>query len=151
VIKTVPAVKVSSVFVSRCDPKTTTDAFQSFLEKKNWQIGLVEKLKTKFNTYSSFRIDILRNNEPESEFLKPAHWPVNMLVKRYNRSRPTNFRRPNGPEGTGARSQKLHAPVMKQPTIETTSSGRDGEFTDANCRRINDGLEKLEKLIKLKK
>jgi len=87
-IKTVQVVKVTSVFVSRCDPTTTTNAVSSFLKGKNWKVGTVEKLKTKFNTYSSFRIDILRDNQPESEYLKPEHWPSNMLIKRYNRPKP---------------------------------------------------------------
>jgi hypothetical protein len=84
-IKTVPAIKVSSVFVTRCDPNTKTEDLHSFLSKKTWRINLVEKLKTKFETYASFRIDIVRIDMTESELLKPEHWPTNLLVKRFNR------------------------------------------------------------------
>jgi len=92
-IKTVPAVKVSSVFVSRCDPSTTIEDVRSFLNEKNWQISLVEKLKAKYGTYSSFRIDLVRTDQPESFFLKPEHWPADMLVKRFNRTKPGLFQK----------------------------------------------------------
>jgi len=85
-IKTVPATAVTSVFVSRCAPTTTTDNFRSLLEKKNWKIGRVQKRRASFDTYSTFRIDILRSyDEPEFEFFKPEHWPMGAFVKPFER------------------------------------------------------------------
>lgn len=93
-IKTIPAIKVASVFLSRCDPSTTEDNINDYIaEEKSWNVTHVAKLNTKFNNYASFRIDIIRKYHDdgtltsESEYMKPEHWPKNSIVKRFNRNR----------------------------------------------------------------
>lgn len=93
-IKTVPAIKVASVFLSRIDPKTTEEEVKEFIaEEKSWNVPHIAKLTTKFNNYASFRVDIIRQYRDdgtvtsESEYMKPEHWPKNSIVKRFNRNR----------------------------------------------------------------
>ncbi|CAL8145426.1 unnamed protein product [Orchesella dallaii] len=94
VIQAVKAVKTSSVFLSRCTPTTTCDDIRTYLvEEKKWVINDVQCVKTKFQTYRSFRVDIVRTDDnPESEYLKPEHWPENLLIARFNRPRRIGLR-----------------------------------------------------------
>jgi len=86
-IKTVKAVHVSSFFLSRCEPETTCEEIKTNLETQNsWSVKEVSKMNTRFNTYASFRVDIIRNGEhSENSYMKPDHWPADSLVKRFNR------------------------------------------------------------------
>ncbi|CAL8140651.1 unnamed protein product [Orchesella dallaii] len=75
VIQAVKAAKTSSVFLSRCTPTTTCDDIRTYLvEEKQWVINDVQCVKTKFQTYRSFQVEIVRTDDkPESEYLKPEH------------------------------------------------------------------------------
>jgi len=88
-IQAVKVVKTSSVFITRCQPETTCDDIKAYLiNERQWNIKGVQSVNTKYQTYRSFRVDILRaDNTPESEYLKPAHWPENTLIARFNRPR----------------------------------------------------------------
>ena len=88
-IEAVTPIKISSIFVSRCSPNTSNDDLKEYLESQNkWTIQSVLKLKTRHETYSSFRVDLLRDSaKSEASYLNPDMWPESILVKRFNRER----------------------------------------------------------------
>jgi len=70
------------LFVSRCEEKTTTDELKSFLTGKHkWNVMNVDKLNTRFGTYSSFKVTLNRKDASISDFLKPEMWPSGIMVR----------------------------------------------------------------------
>jgi hypothetical protein len=67
------------VFVSRLTPKTTTQQIDRHLLKELSINVKSEKLKTKYNTYSSFLIRC--DGADRSRLLDTEMWPVNVLIK----------------------------------------------------------------------
>ena len=70
-----------SLFVSRLKPETEPAAIEDYIVDVFNVSMTCEKLKTKFNFYSSFKIEgYCKNIE---EFYNPDKWPDSVLVRRY--------------------------------------------------------------------
>ncbi|XP_006822338.1 uncharacterized protein LOC100369837 [Saccoglossus kowalevskii] len=68
-------------FITRLSPLTSTEDIQSFVKKSlNVQVNC-EKLKTKFDTYSSFLIETTR--EFSGQIMDPTVWPTGILIRKY--------------------------------------------------------------------
>lgn len=89
-IKSVKPVKVSSVFLTRCDPETEPDEIKKYLtEENNWEIPEVVKLNTKNSGYASFRIDVKHEAENADNILESSQWPPGTYVRKFHRERKT--------------------------------------------------------------
>lgn len=69
----------SLIFVSRISPDTTSDILESFLGEKGINNIECTELKTRFNTYKSYKIGV-----PElfsDQILTPGFWPSGILVR----------------------------------------------------------------------
>ena len=71
----------SGVFVTNLMPKTTAVQLERYIKRETGHIVPVEKLQTRYNTYSSFYI---RCEQPmRKELLSPFLWPEDTKVKLY--------------------------------------------------------------------
>ena len=81
-IKAVAAVKRISIFMSRLPPGTGETAVTEYVTE---QTGAVEvtaiKLKTKYDTYESYRLDIM--NPSRDNILDPEIWAQGLVVRRF--------------------------------------------------------------------
>ncbi|CAL8140023.1 unnamed protein product [Orchesella dallaii] len=86
-VKSVPKPRVGLLFLSRCTPETTCDDIGThiFRSVKSFKLLDVETWKTKYNTYSSFKISFNLETEKLSAFLKETVtaelWPAGSLIK----------------------------------------------------------------------
>ncbi|CAL8069011.1 unnamed protein product [Orchesella dallaii] len=94
-------VKVMRLFVSRCHPNTTPEMLTHDLtETSNLDILAIEKLKTRFDTYASFKITINKNEVETKDILNQGNWPKGIFVRpyltnRWNAKRNGNTMEPN--------------------------------------------------------
>lgn len=96
-IKAVKPVKITSVFLTRCDPETTVENVKSYLQDSNtWQVNDVVKLNTQNTSYSSFRVDIILGDDDDSEdIIEGKYWPAGTSVRKFHRfNRNGPYRRP---------------------------------------------------------
>lgn len=70
-----------SIFLSRLHPDVTKETVEQFLARANVDNFDCEKLKTRYETYCSFKITLTENFV--STVLDPSFWPVGTLVKRF--------------------------------------------------------------------
>ena len=70
-----------SLFISRIHPEVTDDIVKDYLTRNKITDFECEKLKTKYNTYCSFRV-ILPQKVMES-VLNESFWPSGTLVKEF--------------------------------------------------------------------
>ena len=71
----------SSVFLSRLSPETTCDHIKNFA-KTSLNIDVTcEKLETRYNTYSSFRVDGICSDP--NVMYNPDKWPCGVLVRKF--------------------------------------------------------------------
>lgn len=97
-IKAVKPVKITSVFLTRCDPVTTTEEVNSYLKDTNgWEVNDVVQLNTKNTGYASFRVDVkLRDEDTDNSIIEGKHWPPGTYVRKFHRvSRMGSFGRPD--------------------------------------------------------
>jgi len=83
-LKTVPRrLLPADVFVSRLNPETSENDTTQFVKLQFPQVTdvICTKLKTKFDTYSSFKITLSGINFKDS--LNPDCWPNGVLIKRF--------------------------------------------------------------------
>lgn len=71
--------KVNGIFLTRVSPTTTAGAVENFVRRATGADVIVEKLKTKFEWYSSFHVKC--PSEDTDKLLKADMWPEGMLVK----------------------------------------------------------------------
>ena len=78
-----PLSKLADIFISRLDPETTEDQFTALVESQfgNANSIVCKKLKTKFDSYSSFHVSF--QGDIFSEALLLGNWPAGALVKRF--------------------------------------------------------------------
>ena len=84
--------KPVNIFVSRFHPEVLESDIKQFAQTqiKSATTVIVEKLKTKFDSYSSFKISIA--GVPAKECLDLAQWPTRILVKKFfNTSKSKNM------------------------------------------------------------
>ena len=75
--------KPADVFVSRLNPNTTIDEVKSFVSSqfKSAHTTLCQQLKTRYDTYASFYVQI--DGISFNEALNLDNWPEGVLVKRF--------------------------------------------------------------------
>ena len=73
--------KFKKVFVSRLGPHTTEEDMQSYLKDELEVDSKCTKLKTRFDTYSSFKIEAQCCEG--IDLLDPGMWPAGLLVKQF--------------------------------------------------------------------
>lgn len=81
-IKAVAAVKRFSLFMSRLPPGTGEDAVKTYAKEQTGAEEVnVTQLKTKFDSYESYRIDII--NPKGGDILDPELWASGLVVRRF--------------------------------------------------------------------
>lgn len=70
-----------SIFISRLDPDVSKETVEQYLNEANVDNVECEKLKTRYETYSSFKLTLAENSV--SKVLDPTFWPEGTLVKRF--------------------------------------------------------------------
>ena len=82
-IKAVVAVKRVSLFMSRLPPGTGEAAVSAYVrEQSGAESVTVEKLQTRFDSYESYRLDIV-NPPAERNLLDPQLWAQGLIVRRF--------------------------------------------------------------------
>jgi len=76
-----PAERKSWIFVSRCDINTTAEELIGYLKDSGLGEVSCEKLKTKHNQCSSFKVSVPENNF--NTVLKDDFWPQGIFVKEF--------------------------------------------------------------------
>jgi prefoldin subunit 5 len=90
-IRAVEGLRRADIFISRLDPNTTTDDVVNLIRSSFHQCcsAKAEKLKTKFDTYASFRAELFTARSNFDELIESVYnedlWPSGMLVRRYFR------------------------------------------------------------------
>ena len=74
--------KRSKVFISRLSPESTSKDIEDFINK-TFKVSHItcEKLKTKHNSYASFKIDMVVTDS--TNVFLPENWPDGVLVRKY--------------------------------------------------------------------
>lgn len=77
-------VKPVNIFTSRFDPDVTEREIENFVKNQFKEANSIktEKLKTRYDTYSSFKISI--TGIPAKDCFKLDNWPTGILVKRFS-------------------------------------------------------------------
>ena len=73
--------RVMKIFVSRLQPETTENELQKYLKEDFGLDSKCTKLKTRYDSYASFKIDIMC--DPTFDVYSPKIWPKGLLVKRF--------------------------------------------------------------------
>ena len=102
-IRAVATVKRFSMFMSRLPPGTGEDAVRSYVrEQSGAETVTVEKLSTRFDSYESYRLDVI-NPPAEVNLLDPQLWAEGLIVRRFFQKRhtvgPTSGGSVHGPSG----------------------------------------------------
>ena len=85
-IKAVTAVKRVSVFISRLPPGTGEEAVRKYaMEQTGADAVTALKLKTKYDTYESYRLDLM--NPSCDSVLDPDLWAQGLVIRRFFTSR----------------------------------------------------------------
>ena len=85
-LKIVRPKRLANVFASRFDPLVTVEELKGYLEQKTDLEVEVEKVKTRFDTYSSFHVKC-RCDDPEI-FMDHNNWPEKAFVRWWRESKP---------------------------------------------------------------
>lgn len=122
-IKAVATVKRLSVFMSRLPPGTGEDAIKSYvLEQTGAEEVTAQKLKTKFNTYESYRLDI--TNPSCDNILDPELWAQGLVVRRF-------FTKKNSSDGEAAAPGKSPSSPSSEEGSTPGSSTRQASASEA--------------------
>ena len=78
----------TGVFISRLSPQTKTHDIETYIHDLASSNVKVEKINTKFDTYSSFVIKC--EHETRVKLLKPDVWEEGILIRGYYESTVTN-------------------------------------------------------------
>ena len=78
-LKIVKPKRLANVFTSCFDPLVTVEELKGYLEQKTNLEVEVEKVKTRFDTYSSFHVKC-RCEDPET-FMDQNNWPEKAFVR----------------------------------------------------------------------
>lgn len=73
-----PLSRVSAVFVSRLDPDTTESDLQNWIDENFRAPVIIDKIRTKFDSYSSFRVYSRRISA--EDLTDPLYWPEGCLL-----------------------------------------------------------------------
>ena len=74
-----------SLFITRLQPEVTDSQVIEYIKTTFKTECSCEKLKTKFDSYSSFKVDVICDNF--DKFFECENWPENVLVRKYFKSR----------------------------------------------------------------
>ena len=67
-----------SVFISGLDPTVSIDELSLYIKSVHNLDTKCEKLKTKHDSYASFKIDVVCNDA--SKFFNPENWPAEEVL-----------------------------------------------------------------------
>ena len=125
--------KPVNIFVSRFHPDVLGSEIQQFAQTqfKSATTVIVEKLKTKFDTYSSFKIFVAK--VPANKCLDLEQWPTEILVK--------NFSTLQNPKILHLSANLLIIPMETTNNIEL-------KVVSFNCRGLSNLLEETKTLFK---
>lgn len=87
--------KKVSIFISRLQPDVTKETVEQFLTDADVDNIECEKLKTRYETYSSFKVTLTEIFA--DKVLDPSFWPAGTLVKRFVTAKKTEGNRPRPP------------------------------------------------------
>lgn len=88
-IKAVATVRRVSLFMSRLPPGTGEEAVSAYVrEQSGAEMVSVEKLQTRFDSYESYRLEIV-NPPAEVNLLDPDLWAQGLVVRRFFQKRNT--------------------------------------------------------------
>ena len=87
-IKAISRIRKASIFVSRLDPALDPKVLEAHVERSVGFTVTAEKLKTRYNTYSSYHITALCDDP--KKLLSADLWPVNALVRWFYNKRSEN-------------------------------------------------------------
>lgn len=129
---------VRRVFVTRLDPGTQIMDIENLVHSNSDYEVSVEKLKTKYNSYSSFVITC-HGNEERDFIMRPDIWPIGTLIKPFYTAIPRN-RNSNGQDKIPDKPQTaVHAPSMlsapivhRQGSWASLNSAADSELNSDN-------------------
>ena len=77
-----------SLFITRLQPEVTDCQVIECIKATFKTESSCEKLKTKFESYTSFKVDVVFDNF--DKFFEGENWPENVLVRMYFKSRREN-------------------------------------------------------------
>ena len=70
-----------SVFISRLDPTVSIDELSLYIKSVHNLDANCEKLKTKYDSYASFKIEVVCNNA--SKFFNPENWLAGVYLRKF--------------------------------------------------------------------
>ena len=73
----------ASIFITRLAASTSEEHVKKHLEDFSLVPTQIEKLKTKFETYSSYRVVIELGNKALKDVLESKQWPKHVLVRKF--------------------------------------------------------------------
>lgn len=75
-------VRPLKLFVTRFHPDTKSEDMTNYLQNsKGWKVISIDKLKTKYDSYSSWKVVLNKSGLEKSEILKSESWPKGVLVR----------------------------------------------------------------------
>lgn len=81
-------VRPCKLFATRFHPDTKAEEMTNYLEKnRGWKVIAVEQLKTKYDSYSSWKLIVNKSGMDKTEIMKPENWPKGVLVRPFLISR----------------------------------------------------------------
>ena len=80
-LRAVEAVRKISVFISRCHPDETSDGIKSYVQEIISDECSVQKLPTKFPTYSSFVVTC--DAKHDEKIMSPDEWSSGILIRKF--------------------------------------------------------------------
>lgn len=83
------------LFISRLQPSTTTTDVSNFLTSEGIQNVECTELKSKYNSYKSFKVGVCKNDF--DRVLTSEFWPTNIFVRKFLPARPSRHHRPSRP------------------------------------------------------
>ena len=138
-IKAVAAVKRLSLFMSRLPPGTGEDAIKAYvMEQTGADDVSAVRLKTKFDSYESYRLDIVN---PARDVLEPELWAHGLVVRRFFTRRQSPLAEP--PVNGRPVSEPL---VNMRPVTEPPANRPPGQAVTAESP-VNRGPVTAESLV----
>lgn len=81
-------VRPLKLFVTRCHAELKSEKLHDYLTKnRKLNIISIEKMKTRFDTYSSWKVVLNKMAHDRTEILKPENWPKNIIVRPFLQNR----------------------------------------------------------------
>lgn len=81
-------VRPLKLFVTRCHAEMKKEQLHEYLSNnRELKVISIDKMKTRFDTYSSWKVVINRAENDKTDIMKPEKWPKNTIVRPFLQSR----------------------------------------------------------------